>query len=1086
MTTTTTWTTTYDYGRFGLALVIEGLNVACCTGMSTSEAATAWAGTPWADTTWRGGLRIVGSMGQKIELFDPKIDHDSLTFEVVDLANALIGIVARPLSTAGAKTYLSANVDEDDTSVTAISTSAFAASGTIYVGTETMHYSSLSAPSFMNVTRGKFQLDLTNGGSDFAKAHRKDPITNVKPTISDYPRRHYNRRMWLYLHHKEMGTWSTKGNALLLWTGSLKGVSDDGTGTLRFEGTNVKERLRGTLLVNQFRGDLAQGLYLTATMNGIAFREMVAGVWQSEITGTFGGTGAMRTWGEFETYIMDFLQANRASLTFDWHIRWKHPEKTLVIEGLVATPAASGAQLLLHPDVWKMLGWDLSSGDAEDRTISGTTYHLWRKEVSGYDRLTFGAPAQALVYYYKYGLFSGADLRLNDTEGIWASQPVIPTLSPTLPSATDGFLQVGDKTICAVDRTNDTTWTITADVSKELIDENGITEYVPILVRTGDYSGPVPVKQVWFERDEARDVFLRLLLSTGTQNYNHATYDKNGYGMGLGIPASLVDINSFELMGTEQYQLLITKPSPVLTYLESALAFRGLYLILKSGKFTLRQPRFDGQNISAAWNLTEANKAKPDEKTRITYAADGIINRIEARYNQRVGGEWRRSITVEDLVSITDFGQRRTVQLDGHGIMREEDAEAWKNVAATALAYFSREIAIIERSYDLSLSAMVPGDTVLIDDNYLVDPRAGTRGVTDYPGWVLEATFNWSTIEGACRIACLPDLDYTRIGAWAPAARVDETATNGGYVVATKTLTLKANAYSVSGGTTDTARFAGGDLITVREVSATAGLSWNDTVEDLPAANQITVTDGLAGWDSTKQYIVEFRVKTAVVTGQKDVSFIADDATNSTGDATDDAYHWGGLPDVDYSPPSLVYPNRYYQVPTTIDDTAAPLTVADYYDLLQGLNGLLAYGTRYMTSDFLTTNATVTGTTKTRLWGPVWIPCMGYNRNLLVRLYGRSSSGEGTFTITTTPTLPYGTADNAMVVTPDATEITTTATTSSATDEWLSEKSIAVAPQLDEDTEGPLGVWVMVEGAASAGGATLTLAGITVAEDNLV
>ena len=1092
MATTSTWLTTYDWALFSFSLVSEGLDLAYCTTGNTAAMTTAWAGTPWASTTWRSGLGMVGEIGSEVELFEPSLRPGSAAFRIVDHDDNLAAVLARPLSTAGVKTYLAANADNNDTTLTVDSTTGFAASGTVYIGLESIAYTGVTATTFTGCTRGKYTLWQTNGGTDFARYHRIDPNpTGPRPVVSSYPRRHYNRTVWLYLHHWENGAWSTKANSLLVWSGRIGNVEDNGDGSLTVNTLNVLDQVKGTILAEQLRGDLAEGLYLSPSYSAVRIIENGA----AAVEGTLGETGAMKTHADLSRLLQAFFDANAASLSYDWTVGTVAGDGRYRIKATHTSAPASSAwvRLYLHKRVWAMLGDDPASGDTDTLTIGGTAYvgMLVRYVLfSGTSPSAIIAPSwMPVVYYYDRGFVNSVLLTLNNAQGTWTTQPVLPLDAITdLPSTVHGFLQIGAEVAVAVSRASDTSYTIKKDISAYVGLESQPTD-ASLVVREGENVDPIKVVQLWYEADETRDVFLRMLLSTGLTSYNHATYDVNGFGMGVGVPSSMLKLSTFDMLGTARYSLFINKPSSVATLLESALAAKGLYLVWKDGQLWVRQGRYDGQNLAASWTLNNSNKARPDDRMRVAYGSDGLQNRLELKYQPDLKGEFRATETIEDVVSIADFGRRKTMTVDGYGIRRAEDVEAWRQaVTATALAYFSREQAVGERTFDFSLLGMVPVDTVLCTDPYMVDPRTGTRGVTSYPGWILGARFNFETGVGSVRIAFLPDLDYTRIGTWGPAARVDEAATNGGYVVATKVLTVKANAYSVSGGTKDVDRFAVGDLVRVREVSIAAGLTWDDTIATITSATpSMTLTTGLAGWNSTKQYLVENQEKTAVVAAQKTVTYVADDVTNSTGESTDDAYHYGGIPDVDFTAPAVSYTGRYYRQRTDIDDTAFPLTVADYYDLVQALNGLLAYGTRWMVSDFLQTGAAVTGTTRTRLWGPVWLPCMAANsRQIGVRIYGRHSTAAraGTFTIRTCTITPFGTSDTTVQYDTDSSETADTVTTTSTTDAWIAEKLITIYPAV-ADGAGPLGLWLTVEGTAGQAGDILTLAGISVLEGAL-
>ena len=1086
------------FSRLAWSVVIEGLYDAYTT-LTAAQAATVFATTEWsAAAQWHTGLKLVGSIGQEIKLFDPRIEVDSLDIQIVDVDNTVRTSLLRINSTAAFKTFVTVNLPAaaaDGTGVvTVLDTTDFAATGTLFCGTEAMTYTGKTATTFTGVTRAKYTAWTVSGGGRFSRPHRVNANNDAQPIISTAARSHYGRTVWVYLHHfEESGVGA--GDYLTAWVGRIHSIRDDrGMITLRCRG--YADVLQQDVMSEQFTAKLAGGIDFTSDMIGVhATESVVLPATFKELKTTLGGSGTRRTPSEVAFYVNAALDAFNSDAIFDWSLVQNADGLYQFVAAPVGTAPASTCYLSLSLPVWMLLGFEaVSSGWADSVTVDGTTYALVRRGsfvLNGDGKFVLVAEYPPLVAYMPD--FDGSALTLEaTTKGTWVTQTHLPVLfDQVLPSSVSGFLQIGDWAILAVTRTDDVTYVVRANVTEKLggykIAGGGTAPGIDqsYVLRSGEAA---TVKQVWIDRDSAKTIFRKILFSTGTTDYNYPTFDRFGVVMGLGIPWSAVDDDSLELLGDDEYGIIVDGPRSFAPLLESLCAVRSLYIVRSSGKIKLRPLRYESANVSGALVFTEGNKAVDDEIIAVDYSPDGIINRIAIKHGVTVFAEPDQTLLIEDVVSAGDFGNRRTASIVVYGL-GGTNIEAWAGFTASyVLAYFSREVAIMSRTFNATMFHSLPADTALLTDSHVIDPKLGTRGVTSLPCWVMGVSFDFSTGVGTVRLAAL--LAEVAPSAWAPSSRVDDTAANGGLDLATLTsFTVYSNKYRdagiAAGNVVD--GLADGDKILIIEWSPSnpaAPLKWSRTIDNMPSNTEIIVTVAIAApaWDATKKYIITHDVYGTVVATQKNQSFIGDDATDEV-TSGNEAYRWGPLAEMPVTLGSIDYTQRFVRTPDTADDAAGANSTHTVHDAAMSANAILAYVTRTsVIQEHVLTTKTVIGTTSTRVYGPVWVPIMSPGRTLLVRVFGRQAgTGKATFDIYSQPKLPTGTADNA--VTRSSSVTTVRVTTTSATDSWIPEATLT--PHTGSDPSGlGSGCWLWVE-AFGETGISAIMQGISVVEDGL-
>jgi hypothetical protein len=496
-------------------------------------------------------------------------------------------------------------------------------------------------------------------------------------------------------------------------------------------------------------------------------------------------------------------------------------------------PATTTATVRLELDtrVWSMLGLPPLAGYMVMRPsgVAGST--LGRVEIGlslGQEENTYALP-QPPRRFADYGTDNGAgneastyvlrvDNVANGTAFVKQSTILANAFPPSSffggPSDTHGYLKVGKRFFAvklltqaefAAEFGDGVLWTSSTfaflgDVTSKFTDDaSHVLEGIRSAFDDAS-SDAIEARQVWIEQGPVGELVMKILASTGTSGYNHPTYDVYPEWLAVGIPWSLLERSDFYGGQWPVGVLLVEKPMSFLTLLESALNFSGCHLVFYNGKIRVVQFGAHGTGETPA-ALTEANKASAIQikqanaqaanvrnpipaRTRCDRNPEGIINRATLRYSRDPieGGEFRKGITINAVSAQSDTaGEVKAITVesywayDGFDLFPGGSAVVWEqHVAANALAYFSKPIAVAERSYDFSLlTQLYPGARVTITDNHLIDPSTGTRGCSGLLGWVISTSFDFRTGVGRVRVVFQPSRATARVGVWGPSAMVD-------------------------------------------------------------------------------------------------------------------------------------------------------------------------------------------------------------------------------------------------------------------------------------------------------------------------
>ena len=1022
MVTSLAWLQSYEHGTLALSLAIDGYNLVYTTAQSSDAMVTAYAATSW--TTVKSGLGIVGSMTQRITPWSPKVDVDSLTFKILDHDETLLATVLCEAKGRAGAPYLTETALPGAGSVIVNSTSGFTSGTDIYIGQECATQNVTNATTFALPTRGKFAVYGTDIDSDnYARRHicEDDATANLSnsPRVLTAPRTWYNRLVALRVHHWEDAQWSTAANSHLAWVGRIKSWKDTGDGWISITCASVTEALQGDLFPEQWQAELLEGRYIGDVWRAVQGDGYFAASGQSTNDGTLTSNGAVYTWDQIEQDIATVMdgwataairwQCSRISVNGAQRIQFKATSLTATLNSTCT------ASIRLHPDVWLLLGFlaDLTQYDAERNAApldaNGRRISERRMNRVG-DSFYLTAP-WAPVRIVTPAL--GQDCTVQNARGTWVNQPT--PVYGGIAGAT-GFVKIGNGLYWASQSAG--TLSLIAGWVEAIENAQPDPFARPALVREDEFNGALEVRQTWLVEGGAGTTLLRLLLSTGTAGYSHTTYDVYGAGIGLGLPSAMLDITSFRALDAAipAYRFFFEKPTPASKIIETLCAVAGMHPVFKNGKVTLRRLGVEAANIASNHALTEANKARTDDRTAVEYGSDGVLNRISLKYDARpLTNSLRKTETIVIAFSVSDYGPSAAT-VEAPGLM---EPAAWYQSGATALANLAYPMATFTRSYNASLVDIVPGDIVEVTDNFMPHPSTGTRGVTELPAVLLEAGFDWATGIGHLTAGYTPALGWSATRLWGPSARVDETATNSGYNAATYTLTCKAHEFSGATDAADATYFTVGEHVRIVELDpSTAGSpdTWVAVVAS-QTGNAITLASGLSvpSWNTAKRYMVELDDSQTVSDATALVyAFVADDATNSTGNAANDYSHWWEAQAAAAS--TISYTTEHARPVAIADDTGEPHSVGWYHYAVNSLNAYLANKSaqNHVTEYLAVAGSNADSTTASLVYGPVCVPIYGHDSRALTVGLQVHSTGAATARVYSAAAPPTGSAINAL------------------------------------------------------------------------
>ncbi len=907
---------------------IEGVSY-LLTDATTTQATNAWTGLDV--TSALHGLFVELQNEQRINPWEPLTGAGKLTLRMKQDASDTFGIDVTRKS-AGAETALTATIDRNDTTIPVKSTTNFDASGTIYIGTECITYSGVTATSFTGCTRGMYHPFGTGVAPTVCRfgQHHRVTVTsvgevNILPRVSSQPRVWIGKAVGLWMHRNVGGTLDLKAEAQLVFAGRIVEIRDDpATLCTVVEVEHVQDYVKkASLGGDAYTATFEEGVYigrapgqlslptfelsdtrdnwatqrdadpLTVVESGASgFNEMNAGMYTiAELISIFNSwlaneLDAARCWGRY-TMTIRMYDVSEGSRTY---IGWS-----------ISGGTAAAFRLTLPPTVALFFGW----GGQNDITDAGSVSndHAIHSPKIPYRSLLDGSEAQR-----PYGL--------TDERGTFADQSDnIPGYSSTfLDSKNAGaewgvFLLDNKLTGIMAYDSADSTVSSFLQTSFQYIASSEIAPGDTRLVNRGydDETGEAAIRQIFALTGTRATIIKQIFYSTGAAGYNHATYDVLPFTISLGIPGSMLGA-AFEA----SIDALPGADDIITVVIDEPVKFEEQFaadLIIE-----LAFMRWKNQGLEfCTWKtpttgdaLTEANKASPsgnkDEQRSATIETDEWQKTtIKLDYDRDITSSeknagYRSSDLIINRTAIDDAGgAEKLITLKLRNTYGAAGMGDLKQRFMAGVVRFTFPIRKTSRTIDMRFfEGHAVGDCVIVTDLFARDPDTGVRGVGVRPGIII--AHRWSPggllpnskrpndILGEVEIMFQ---DALRVAPYVPCADVDDTAATGGYVAGTKTVTCYAHRYSESSESADASYMSAGRKVRVTQrdpADPAAPLTWDDVVVS-QTGNTIVLTTGLAGWVSTNRYRVVWDTYGDVVTAQQAYSYQADDADERVADA---------------------------------------------------------------------------------------------------------------------------------------------------------------------------------------------------------
>lgn len=979
-----------DGFRYNWVLAIEGYEFLLTDG-DAAAATAAWAATIWGATL--PGLSVSTDLDQSMEPFEPFATARSVSFSVMQTgATDQFGIdVSRPA--IGAKTWLSTACDANDTTIYAKDTSAFASSGTIFIGNERIIYTGKTATSFTGCTRGVYAPFRRNGVSayEFGKSHDLPVFDNqvqILPVITQYPPTFIGRWVGLWMHRTRGGVWDTKAEAHLVYAGKIADIRDTSNGTITVTCTDLIDIVKNaTLMSSPFEARIREGIDLSS-FDKFNVSVIVNGVGRYEHQLIF--TPGLYTIESLISTInahLATLPTVRAAANMGIRIIDTEAGARVEVSAKETTAGNLTAAFLVTASkrVLQFLG--LSNFDNQTGNAAQAAYSTWQIDIiTGSDT------------YYKKG--DHEPLRLADA-GVHSRYTT--TLATTFASCyVDGFTgtfidqqnTLPQSVQTALQQTGKWAIFILAGVymvgkwdsanSKisNLFRIKGFmktkaSEAQEQMLSAGRlaYSAKpedFTIRQVVILEGNMRDLVVRALCGTSVPGYNHATHDADGGVLGAGIPYEIIAslYESLSRVDGETHGngsiLVLERPTTIREAFSGDLILRQAFIHWFNGSLRVAQWSVPRASKAIA-HLTEANKAgeigdvqrTPSERTD-----RHLRNVIKIEYNRVAGTDkYESDFSFVDAASIQTYGMERSVTIkarNSYGDYATTGASV-KSLAPNLLSVlpiFSRPRFECTRTINQTLyEALFLGAVVKVSDNFMRDPSSGVRGVVERSGIVvrLRCDFGGRELGGDVRNAVgevtilMSDEDDGKD--LCPGMMVDYTYSSGGYTGGydgVQTLKIVPKSFAASSSSDDIASFAVNDEVSIVEVNPNdpaLAIQINATISAIAAPYvAFDVLLGAAGFVAGREYKVIPRGYYACTSTQKGkYTFLAD--SNHLVDATRSAFTFG---EDDDRPDSLSLSSAVaYQAGGKIaesnepDADGPPMDVATMHEMVAAINHLI-------------------------------------------------------------------------------------------------------------------------------------------------
>lgn len=1071
-------------------VVIEGCPYALTSGdpFATLDALQASSMPGLADAVDAcGGLTVDwGGLSQTLDPWKPFSDAPTLRLVVAPSQSTspeldLFGTFAAK-RTGGDETVMAdgAVSDCNDLTIVGRSSSAFDASGYVYVGPERIGYSSHAAGTFTISTRGVNSPFTTEDGDRFARTHQStdptaatgDPLgVRVPPAICSEPRAWIGRWVGVWILRNAGGVYDTPDQGHLAFAGTIANVGDDGNGRTVIELDHALTRVYETVLHrDQYTADFEEGCYLAAGQSFGAVTIRGAGTTVGLANALVVVSGSPASVNEIQAgryNVQEIADAVDAWLRSEYtaartifHLQYigmfSDPSGGIRARFDLQDATAGTNQRVAHltwPDekVAQFMGW------GEESTISCSGASTNEGVIS---------PQAPLRYQRRWSTdHQRVAITLVNPRGTWVSQ------ASTLPVAIRGTSGLIDGVIL-VDGIGAFSVRYISDTSMEASPIAG--GYFPKTIfpetLTVESDTTLTAKQVLILESSFASLLMQILTSTGTAAFNSANYDVLPESVGCALPYSILT-SAFEddLAALDNADkaacLFITKPTRFSDLFQADFALRWCAFVWGQGRLQIRgwTTPLAGYAETTLGIASSAVPSDTADNQRATSVEDlsAIYNVIKFQFGADGDGRLADELSILDKTSARDYGARALTiaarNAANRGPSSESIVELMASFSAT-MGLFSRPFYRVTRPLALPyFEQIAPMSVIAFTDPHVRNPETGQRGITAWPAVVIGQSIDWGGVEsgvgGSPRVTPATGevtlMLRPRIvsATYSPACMVDDTASGGsysaGYSAATPGFKVYSSTFSDGDAAVDASYFAAGDWIRIIEIDpsvAGSPTTWTRQILSVSAPADIVLTAVLAApaWDPAKKYIITAADYTTAQTSQRDKTFQADDADGLVanarqpyglsvlGSSQDPTFTLASATTLPSRPPTMAYGD------------GIPLDVAYDFQAAELANNLISYKTGPMcpevysdirthsgATDYLLTDVVIVGVGEGRFPAPI-------TRKLYVAPHFRSTDGNtATIRISLCKLWPQGDDLNgALIVEPNlSATFTTTSTT---------------------------------------------------------
>ena len=702
-------------------------------------------------------------------------------------------------------------LDADAASIRCTSNSGFASSGTIYMGQETITYTSRGTANdrFSVCTKGKYPCVGTNNFG-YTYAYETSSIANL--AISSVPYSWLGRRCSIKVvtWDESANDWHNISDAKILWVGRI-------TDPIRFDPNTLSWQLGCEHILVDLETEIVVNMPQTElkdiNLRGVTGRSFRLELWDDS---------GMRSTNDIEvpinTYtISELLDEINGLVSAGWVNPTLAPDVSFslsdndIVEMHWSTTYTNGMLKIVIP------------GEACHPLSALGFNFIWTNEFTNAtgasDINSVKANGKPFESYHPLSLLcNGGYLEVKDPSKLWDSQ-----------GDENASVTIKDVSYYHSFQSHSATYTVpyTAKLSTRISLD---TTYIDQL--TNNLSGfagaridedPCYVTQAYVVDDVAAkgpfEMMLYPLLSTGTNGYNDSTYDKLPLCLSVGMDTDLVDKASFKMVdhllnGSElavRSHYVIDSPITYKELLQRECMLFSCFLAwdMSTSKLTLKRANGDVQNWIETIDSSVRIVSDSWEIPAIEYSRDTVVNVWECKIDyDRNNDKYGPPIVITDENSKSALKITSKVTIEHPGISKDATEDMIqeiirKNFDRNRYPWGTVTVAL-PHSKILNISI---GDKVKFVSTKYPDPfGTGAMSMTCMAD-VVNISWNLKQWIGKVTLVLNDRYDALTKVPWGASALVDKSATNSGWNETDDYLTLVAHQFGIAADDDDGAAF---------------------------------------------------------------------------------------------------------------------------------------------------------------------------------------------------------------------------------------------------------------------------------------